>query len=151
MDGYAERLAELRHSLDGLGDASLEDQARGVLLHLLDELPEGPSDVVRLDPKHCPNCDAPVPSLRTPFCGEPCRASAALVRQLRSGIATGAAHEAERQVAFGQTIWKLLGGGMPLRRSLAPERAVRQAIARSEGKCVVCGAPAIDVDHVGSG
>ncbi|HRF60308.1 MAG TPA: hypothetical protein PLH94_10415 [Fimbriimonadaceae bacterium] len=151
MNGHRQRLDAVRESLVGLDGLSLVDQARSVFLHLLNEIADAPSGAITLQPGTCPNCDTPTASRRTPYCSEDCRAAAALVRQVRSGIATTVATDPDRQVAFGQTIWRLLGGGMPLRRSLAPERAVRQAIARFEGRCAVCGDPATDVDHIGSG
>jgi hypothetical protein len=52
---------------------------------------------------------------------------------------------------FGQTFWFLVGGGRPLRVSIAPASAIKQVFKRSENKCETCGAAATTIDNVGSG
>jgi hypothetical protein len=73
------------------------------------------------------------------------------VRQFRTGLADGWIFEPEKQVALGQALWHLLGGGRPLRREIAPAKAIERAIKREDGLCQVCGVPATSVDHAGSG
>ncbi|MDQ2987293.1 MAG: hypothetical protein M3R13_11365 [Armatimonadota bacterium] len=51
---------------------------------------------------------------------------------------------------FGQTFWFLIGGGRPLRVSIAPPSAMKQVFKRTDGKCEACGAPATTIDNVGS-
>jgi hypothetical protein len=109
-------------------------------------LPEIPAD-----PATCPNCGNPVASDRTPYCSVACRAQAAFVRQVRSGIRDGAIFDEERQIALGEKFWCLLGGGYPRRRSLVPEKTRSKVIAREKGRCEGCGAPAVTIDHAGSG
>jgi hypothetical protein len=57
----------------------------------------------------------------------------------------------ERQIAMGETLWHVLGGGRPRRQSLALPRTRATVMKREEGKCQVCGAPATTFDHIGSG
>lgn len=137
--------------LPRFGDAnlSLEDQCRSVLQLLLYPCEE--ADAFNGDFRCCPNCDGPAESLSSPYCSETCRGQAAFVRQLRGALATGLILEAEKQQVFGERLWWLLGGGLPLRESRIPESVKRQVTKRSEGKCEFCGAPMTRVENVGSG
>lgn len=103
------------------------------------------------DPLACPNCDQSFFSLRTPYCSDPCKEHSAFVRQFRSALTNGMLETEERQVALGQKLWRLLGGGLPLRVGLIPERALARILARNDGKCENCGLPAKHVDHIGTG
>ncbi len=147
-------LTQLRAQLpDRNGSAlSVEGQARGVL-HLLLDFAEDPtpSQSTANDWSLCPNCDVSVESLSSPYCSENCREQAAFVRQFRSGLTTGALLLPDKQIAFGQKLWWILGGGLPLRESLIPESAKRQVSRRSEGKCETCGELMATVENVGSG
>jgi hypothetical protein len=131
----------------------MEMRSRAVLGLLIEKAvvgsPHGEPMVV--DPNCCPNCGAWTESERSPYCGSCCREQAGFVRQLRAGITDGAALNEERQVAMGQNFWHLLGGGYPLRQSIVPPRARDQVFKRVQGKCELCGAPAISLDHTGSG
>ena len=144
----------LRAVLANVGDLnlSLEDQARAVLNLLLDciEDPEQPQRPLE-DAHRCPNCDALAESLAGPYCSETCRDQAAFVRQFRASIASGSILTPEKQVVFGERLWWLLGGGLPLRESRIPESAKRQVTKRSAGKCELCGAPMTTVENFGSG
>lgn len=131
--------------------AGIEDQARAVLRYVFDRKPNGGISAILEDCRHCANCGADLRREKTPYCSTSCRETAAFVRQVRAALASGNIFERDRQIAFGQRLWSLLGGGLPLRRQLAPERAVQAAIKREHGKCQVCGAPATDIDHTGSG
>lgn len=66
-------------------------------------------------------------------------------------MASGAILTAEKQTVFGERLWWLLGGGLPIRESRIPESAKRQVIKRSEGKCEFCGAPMATIENFGSG
>ncbi|MGI8923748.1 MAG: hypothetical protein ACR2HJ_06865 [Fimbriimonadales bacterium] len=142
------RLAE---SLPADGD--IEAQARGVLKILLERIRDGGHEVSTLeeDPETCPNCGTPTDSKRTPYCSERCKCVSAFVRQFRSSLAQGRLFEPERQVALGQTFWHLMGGGRPLRVSIAPKSAIKLVFKRTHGKCQSCGGHATTVDNVGSG
>lgn len=137
--------------LPRFGDAnlSLEDQCRSVLQLLLD--PGEEADAFNGDFRCCPNCDGPAESLSSPYCSETCRGQAGFVRQLRGALATGLILEAEKQQVFGERLWWLLGGGLPLRESRIPESAKRQVNKRCDGKCESCGAPMTKVENFGSG
>lgn len=137
------RLAE---ELPMTGASSLEDEARSVLRYLLESKPpkETRTTVLGLA---CPNCGSALPTPRSPYCSDACREAAAFVRQFRASCENGSIFEPERQVALGQKLWYLAGGGRPWRFSLIPPRAIAQVIARQEGRCQGCGAPATKVDH----
>jgi len=107
--------------------------------------------VIHEDSLTCPNCGTPCSAPRTPYCSEGCREMAGFVRQFRTGLIEGWIFEPEKQVALGQVLWHVLGGGRPLRTEIAPANAIKRAIAREDGRCQVCGAPATTVDHSGSG
>lgn len=125
----------------------IEAQARSVL-RLLDR--PGDADELPFDPSLCPNCGGESLSLRSPYCSVPCREHASFVRQFRQGLREGASADPERQVALGQNLWKLLGGGFPLRNTLIPPKAMVRALAQTDFKCSKCGGVATTVDHIGS-
>lgn len=114
-------------------------------------LADKPPTPVEPQPATCPNCDAPCSSTRSPYCGDECRETAGFVRQVRAGIGDGSILAKDRQVALGQVLWHVLGGGRPLRRSIAPARSLKVALAREGGRCQACGASATTIDHIGSG
>lgn len=131
---------------------SLEDQARCVLTVLLNRIGNSEQTEIPLESLHrCPNCDKATESLASPYCSETCRDQAAFVRQFRAALAAGTILTPEKQVVFGERLWWLLGGGLPLRESRIPESAKRQVAKRSDGKCETCGAPMTTVENVGSG
>jgi hypothetical protein len=76
---------------------------------------------------------------------------AAFVRQFRASLADGSLLDPQRQVGMGQALWHLQGGGFPLRQRLVPPKVLAKVIERHGGLCAVCGAPAIEIDHTGSG
>jgi hypothetical protein len=80
-----------------------------------------------------------------------CKEQASFVRQLRAAFASGSILTAEKQNVFGERLWWLLGGGLPLRESRIPEAAKRQVTKRCNGMCETCGSPMIAVENVGSG
>lgn len=143
-------ILELKEYLPVLGDTnlSLEDQAR-TALHLLQVTDQASS--VTTNPLHCPNCDQPVPKNSSPYCSDSCKAQAAFIRQLRASLATGTILNPEKQTAFGERLWWLLGGGLPMRDSRIPESAKRQVIKRCNGLCEICGAPMVAIQNFGSG
>lgn len=122
-------------------------QARLFLQEFL--MQERPVEFTKLDvtPNLCPNCGAPCDNDKSPYCDEQCREEAAFVRQLRRALAEDALSDADRQVAFGQTLWHVLGGGYPVRTALVPPKAVQRVLDRDGGKCQVCEGPATTVDH----
>lgn len=134
--------------------ADSETRVRSVLREIVDraapllgiEVASVPSD-----PALCPNCDAPVASTKTPYCGEQCKGMAAFVRQFRNSLENETVFDPERQVGMGQALWKLQGGGFPHRQTLIPPKTILKVIERDGGVCQVCGAPATEVDHTGSG
>ena len=142
---------QFRESLPPLGETSLsvEDQGRSVLRLLIftpEDAPATPADV-----HLCPNCDRIAPNPASPYCSETCRDQAAFVRQFRAAIATETILTADKQTVFGERLWWLLGGGLPIRESRIPESAKRQVIKRCGGNCEFCGAPITTIENFGSG
>jgi hypothetical protein len=151
----AEALTKLSIDLPVMDEAATSEmKIRAVLREIVERaLPLAGVAVqaVQSDPSRCPNCDAPVDSFRTPYCGEHCRAMSAFVRQMRNSLQNESIFDPERQVGMGQALWNLQGGGFPHRQTLIPTKAIAKVIERDGGKCQVCGAPATEVDHTGSG
>jgi hypothetical protein len=144
-------LNQFHKSLPPLDEISLsvEDQGRGVLRLLIftpEDAPSTPADV-----HLCPNCDRPAPNPASPYCSETCRDQAALVRQFRAAIASETILTADKQTVFGERLWWLLGGRLPIRESRIPESAKRQVIKRCGGNCEICGAPMTTIENFGSG
>lgn len=136
--------------LERIHDLDIRDQARATLRLVLD----GTSDMppIDADPNLCPNCGGSATSLRTPYCSECCREQSAFVRQVRHGLAVGTLLDPEKQVALGQKLWRLMGGGLPLRISLIPEKVYAKTLRRNDGVCEVCGIrPSVRIDNVGAG
>lgn len=102
-------------------------------------------------PNTCPNCGAEVQNKRSPYCSEHCKETAAFVRQFRAAVNDGSILEPEKQAVMGQRLWAVTVGGYPLRQALVPPKVVAKVIEREGGRCQVCGAPATEIDHAGSG
>ena len=128
----------------------MDDWARLVLRVLVDNAANLDLPLIEVDASICPNCGAPNMSTRTPYCSDRCKALAAFVRQLRTALDHDGPSD-DRMMMFGQTLWFLMGGGRPLRVSIAPASAIKQVFKRTDGKCETCGAPATTIDNVGSG
>jgi len=150
MDVYA-RLLDALPMVGGSDDA--DEQIRAVLSPMVARIVKGPPalQAVPEDPSTCPNCGVRVSSSRTPYCSSHCRDMAAFIRQFRTSVSDGSIFEAERQIGMGQALWALQGGGFPRRQSLVPAKVLAKVIERDGGKCAVCGAPATEIDHTGSG
>lgn len=130
------------------------EQARAALTIVLDRAVacrDEKAKVVAVDPATCPNCGSAVHSNRTPYCSDPCREQAAFVRQMRAALDSGSVFESDRQIALGQKLWVLLGGGYPHRTNLVPARTLTKVLSRYDGRCEGCGAPANTIDHTGTG
>jgi len=144
-----------------------EDQIRAALRPLIEcAASVGPRDSARAfrsgaagtearasatNPRTCPNCGAPASSERTPYCTPKCKETAAFVRQFRSALADGSIFDPERLANFGEKWWSLQGGGFPRRQLMVPAKTIAKVIERAGGKCEICGAPATEIDHTGSG
>ena len=132
-------------------EESLELRARRVL-QLIAESPSQPiAQPSVYGPELCPNCGTATASRTSPYCSAGCKDKAAFVRQFRAALSTEAVFEPEKQLALGQKLWALLGGGLPYRESLIPNSALKQVRKRSEGRCEICGEPAERIENFGSG
>src|SRR5947209_2631285 len=154
MPAFQELLAALPPP-DALTSSAVgEEQIRAALARLVVRaIKSGAAgcEPILANPGECPNCGVVVTSTRTPYCSEHCRLMSAFIRQFRNALSTGAAFDVERQVGMGQALWKLQGGGYPLRQRLVTPKALAQIIARHGGVRAVCGGPASAIDHTGSG
>lgn len=132
----------------GLDLAALMELRARATLRLVLLMPEVTVAAAKLEsPLQCPNCGVPAPSTKSPYCSAHCRELASFVRQLRAGLNLGWIELSDKQVALGQNLWYLLGGGRPLRQGLVPPKAVERVHARTEGRCEGCGGEASTVDH----
>ena len=123
------------------------DEPTRAVLHWFLELSEVEVAPIMAPAALCPNCGIRPGAARS---GDACREESALVRQFRGALEGGAIESVERQVALGEKLWRVLGGGYPRRAERVPPRVLRQVIERQGGLCA-CGAPADRVDHCGSG
>jgi hypothetical protein len=127
---------------------TIELEARDFFAKLINAAILAPIDKPRLAcPPICPNCVQNPIRPRSPYCSETCKEQAALVRQVRAHLLVEAIDDPARQVALGQVAWHVLGGGYPLRTSKVEPKPLAKVLARNEGRCEVCGAPATTVDH----
>lgn len=129
-----------------------EVAARAIIAQLIADsvvAPLGESLILKYP--NCPDCALPILGKKSPYCSHECRESAAFVRQTRASIETGQFQEPDRQVALGQKLWRLLGGGYPFRQTLVTEKQLAKIIERAGGKCSACDNPATTFDHLGSG
>lgn len=144
MDRLTRALPEL--SLLDDSHANIEDRTRAVLRLVFEEnVRVAPS--ILADPATCPNCGILTESTRSPYCSEHCREVSAFIRQLRNGIENDLAEDPERQAAMGQMLWYLLGGGLPRRVSMVPDKAIQKVLDRENRTCEDCGGVATTIDH----
>jgi hypothetical protein len=154
---HQDRLVELGNNLATTGAnvlaADIDDQARGAMLSLVEVALKVRSFPIKFESRNgeCPNCGSPVISRRTPYCSEVCRCEAAFIRQFRAGLQHGSILERDRQVAFGENMWRILGGLYPRRQAMVLDRVLKRVMKRTDGMCESCGAAASTVDHIGSG
>ena len=147
-------LQKLLSQLPQIGQSDDPDeQIRSVLSPVVERaLTSGSGQTpVPSDPATCPNCGGPATSDKSPYCCSLCRETAGFVRQFRASVESGQVFDPERQVALGQALWNLQGGGFPRRQMMVPKRVIAKVIERDGGVCTVCGAPATEIDHTGSG
>jgi hypothetical protein len=131
-----------------------QEQIRAVLRPLIERaIVAGPNAPPIPDPDHlgCPNCGSPTDSVKSPYCSDRCRLMSAFIRQFRASLADQSILQPERQAGMGQAFWSFLGGGYPHRQQMVPKRVVMRVIERDGGLCTLCGAPATEIDHTGSG
>lgn len=143
----------LLSSLPAVGSSDdPEIQIRAVLSPLVARMLVAPAgEPVPCDPLLCPNCSSPCDSLKTPYCSPFCRDQAAFVRQFRGSVLDEMVFDPERQKGLAQALWSLQGGGFPYRQTLVPPKILAKVIERDGGVCQICGAPATEIDHTGSG
>ena len=131
----------------------VDHQTRAVLSPLVELIvrTDSHAEAIPVPPAVCPNCGLPTDSDRSPYYSPFCRDQAAFIRQFRASVADGVIFDPERQIGMGQALWSLRGGGYPRRQSLVPPKVLAKVIKRDGGVCAICGAPATEIDHTGSG
>ena len=96
----------------------------------------------------CANCGILIQGGRNLFCGELCKQAAKAVRYARAVIADGRIELPDVQEAVIVKIAFVAGGGYDeAARRITPERR-QEVTANSDGKCVRCGAPGDEIDHI---
>lgn len=125
-----------------------DHRARAVLAWALSPEPNLEWAVPLASPLSCPNCGGFVERPRSPYCSDRCREIAGWVRQVRRLQAEKGPPEPERAAILGQTLWALVGGRYPGRVAVLPARSIQRVLARYDGKCEFCPAPASTVDHI---
>ncbi|MEA2553939.1 MAG: hypothetical protein QOJ65_2115 [Fimbriimonadaceae bacterium] len=151
-----ESISSFLNALPSAGEAAtgedLDLRARAVVAILAERmLTSVDKTSIPQDPATCPNCGIPTASKSSPYCCDCCREQAAFVRQVRDGLSKGTIFEESRQINKGEVLWRLLGGGLPRRLALVPERARAAVSKRDNDTCQECGAPATTIDNTGSG
>lgn len=134
-------------------DSTEDEQIRSVLRPLVELALRQIGDTAKIesDPALCPNCNQPVENERTPYCSVRCKETAGFIRQFRNSLLNRNLLDPVKQVGTGQALWSLQGGGYPRRQQMVPARVIAKVIERDGGKCSVCGEPATEIDHTGSG
>ena len=124
----------------------VEIQAR-VPRVLLPDVPKGAVAYFRED--HCANCgDALTHHLPKLFCDTWCQETAEIVRYARATTRDG---RYDSDPLIGQTItmrfaFLLIGGYKSFKRHVTPD--VREEVIQRDGRCVRCGKPANQLDHI---
>ncbi len=98
----------------------------------------------------CANCDAALEiENQTLFCGEFCTQLASFVRYARRVVRDPVRSvDSEVREAIRTRMAILIGGGYPERARRLTDEQRSAIIERDEGKCVRCGEPANEIDHI---
>lgn len=83
------------------------------------------------------------------FCSDLCQQEGQYVRAYRRYLENGAIARPDMQEAMQTRLAMILGGGYPVRERRLARSARDAAFARDGGVCRLCGAPAMDIDHIG--
>lgn len=114
---------------------------------LLPQLPEGARRYFLAD--HCANCLELLPeTTSTLFCGQQCQQSAKATRYYRKKRAEGIADRADIRRALRTKMAFVLVGGYDETARRLPGGVRRQVQHRDNDRCVTCGAPGEQVDHI---
>ena len=110
------------------------------------------TDQVRFfEPDHCANClDALPEAVEGLFCSELCSQTADTVRYWRRVTRDGRLADSEVQLAIKTRVAHLLAGGYR-RKARRLSDATRALVwQRDSGRCVACGEPGTEIDHIAS-
>lgn len=98
----------------------------------------------------CVGCgDEIIPPSATPYCTDRCQQTAALVRYARKAAWNGRGEQDEDfLLGVGLLLVALFKGGYPTRERRLTRKQRQAVFVRNDGLCVLCGAPAQQVDHI---
>ena len=99
----------------------------------------------------CANCGGPVDAAPWMYCSPLCSETASTVRYARGVQRDGRIADPEVQEAVLIHIALVLGGGYNADRRRLTDQVRREVLDRSEGRCVECGEPATEIDHIDPG
>jgi hypothetical protein len=103
---------------------------------------------IDLDVNRCVNCGIAPAGQDALFCSETCRQEARFVRYVRATLADGRAIQPDVQEAIGTKLIFALSGGYPARERYIPPTVRAQVWERDGRRCILCGEPASEIDHI---
>jgi hypothetical protein len=99
----------------------------------------------------CANCLTPLQAV-TMFCRDaPCQEEAKAIRYIRSVEADGRIEQPDVQAAVGVKLWMLTAGGYASEERKLSSKVHENVLKRDDYTCRLCGAPAVEVDHIVGG
>jgi 5-methylcytosine-specific restriction endonuclease McrA len=98
---------------------------------------------------HCAYCDTELhPRVEALFCGDCCAQTADFVRYARNVVADGRVERADVQEALRTRMAFLVVGGYPETARRLTHRVRAAVMERDGGRCVLCGGPGTEIDHM---
>lgn len=114
-------------------------------------MPDLPPGRVRaFEDDHCASCLAPLPSdVPGLYCGTLCKEVAGFVRYVRSARRGNRLTDPDVAYAASIKLAHLYAGGYDAAAHAIPASVRAAVVSRDGGRCVQCGAPGEEIDHVG--
>ncbi len=99
---------------------------------------------------HCMQCDDELIRLRKPrlYCSIACEQEAELVRYMRRCKADGRIEQEDVQIAIQTRFAHIAAGGYDKKARKLSAQQRSAVVSQSEGLCVRCGKPGVEVDHI---
>jgi hypothetical protein len=102
------------------------------------------------DAGRCANCGQSALAASPLFCSEVCSQTAKLVRYARRKVLDGTVDRPDIAEAIQIRLALILGGGYPAKARTIPTLVRRAVFDRDSFTCQLFGAPATEIDHIGS-
>ncbi len=100
-------------------------------------------------PDHCADCQAPLPpEVKDLFCSQLCLQRARDMRYWRSTLRDGRLEQPDVQEALNTKLAFLVAGGYAATARRLPLAARKEIVDRDGGRCVQCGNPGEEIDHI---